>query len=163
MISGKAAQSHLQCLQPCLLSKVSDRHACLFQTLNYRPGRMPVGVGLVSRNEGSCSLDVVKLYHSRGVGGISGIWPDSHLKYVIVDLLSIYKLCWRWYGVNICFISHESTVWISWQITMTESIPNAVFKWEHTSRPLYSSVMSFCSNVFQVWVRGCYWQPLQIN
>lgn len=82
------------CLRPWPLSKVSARHACLFQTLtHYRSGKLTVEVGLVLRNESSCTSEArhSKTIPQYGGGGMTpaGIWPDSHFKYVIVDLLSI--------------------------------------------------------------------------
>lgn len=87
-------ESCTACLWPWPLSKVSARHARLFQKLAvYRSEKLTVEVGLVLRNESSCTSEArhSKTIPQYGGGGMTpaGIWPDSHFKYVIVDLLSI--------------------------------------------------------------------------
>lgn len=62
------------CLRPWPLSKVSARHAGLFQTLAvYRSGKLTVEVGLVLRNESSCTSEArhSKTIPQYGGGGMT--------------------------------------------------------------------------------------------
>lgn len=136
------------CLRPWPLSKVSARHAGLFQTLAvYRSGKLTVEVGLVLRNESSCTSEArhSKTIPQYGGGGMTpaGIWPDSHFKYVIVDLLSILAN------------NNDSLFWVEYSSKNGQAAPaphcSCLILWHHSVQML------------KTWFCRYYYQPPLIN